>query len=60
MPDLQGQNPFNAWSRDVSHTFNEAYRLPEDTGLEAQQIRGEYMVQALNLPQLRSFVNNRI
>ena len=55
-------DPFdaNAWSREISNTFNEAYRLPDHIGLEAQHLQGEDLVQALNLPQLRSFLNNRI
>ena len=59
-PEVEGQNPFNAWSKELSSTFNEAYRLPDDAGLETQQMQGEDMLQALSLPQLRSFLNNRI
>lgn len=59
-PKTESQNPFDAWSREVSNAFGEAYRLPEDAGLEAQYLQGEDVLQALSLPQLRTFVNNRI
>ncbi|KAK3714465.1 Gypsy retrotransposon integrase-like protein 1 [Vermiconidia calcicola] len=59
-PRGERQDPFNAWSREVSNTFSEAYRLSDDAGLETQQLQGEDLLQALSLPQLRSFVNNRI
>ena len=59
-PRTETQNPFDAWNREVSTAFGEAYLLPEDVGLDPQQhVQGEYL-QALSLPQLRTFVNNRI
>lgn len=57
--EVEKSNPFNAWSKELSATFNEAYRLPDDAGLEAQNLGGEDVLQALSLPQLRSFLNNR-
>ena len=60
-PRNERENPFDAWNREVSNAFGEAYRLPEDAGLEAQTLPGgEDLLQALSLPQLRTFVNNRI
>ena len=59
-PEQEARNPFDAWNREVSTTFSEAYRLSDDADLESQRVHGEDLLQALSLPQLRSFLNSRI
>jgi hypothetical protein len=59
-PQHEARNPFDAWNREVTSTFSAASRLSDDADLESQRVQGEDLLQALSLPQLRSFLNSRI